>query len=179
MIIKRAFIIVVDACGVGAMPDADDYGDGGAATLPNCAEAAGGLKMPVCQTLGLGNVATIEGVPAAAHPEGAFGRMAEQSAGKDSTTGHWEIGGVITPTPFPTYPDGFPEELVREFERRAGVKTIGNKPASGTVIIEELGEEHLRTGAVILYTSADSVWQMAAHEQIIPVPQLRWRPMSR
>ncbi len=169
---KRAIILVIDACGVGALPDAATYDDEGASTIPHCAEAVGGLRMPACQRLGLGNIVPIRGVPPVERPVGAYGKMAEVSAGKDSTTGHWEIGGVITPTPFPTYPSGFPEGLVAELERRAGVKTIGNKAASGTVILDELGEEHLRTGAVILYTSADSVWQMAAHESLFPIERL-------
>lgn len=171
MTIKRVFIVIIDACGVGALPDAERYDDAGAATLQHCAEAADGLEMPHCRKLGLGNIADIRGVPPARKPEACFGKMAEQSAGKDSTTGHWEIGGIITDQPFPTYPNGFPEDLVRTFEARAGIKTIGNKTASGTEIIEELGEEHIRTGAVILYTSADSVWQLAAHEDIYPLQQ--------
>ncbi len=171
MTIKRAIIIIIDACGVGALPDAADYDDAGASTLPQCAEAVDGLTMPTCRRLGLGNIVPIQGLSPLETPDGAYGKMAELSAGKDSTTGHWEIGGVITPTPFPTYPDGFPEELVREFERRAGVETIGNKTASGTAIIEELGEEHLKTGKIILYTSADSVWQMAIHEKVYPLEQ--------
>ena len=167
MDIKRAIILVIDACGVGALPDASKYDDEGASTIPHCAEAVGGLRMPACQRLGLGNIVPIRGVHPVERPVAAYGKMAEVSAGKDSTTGHWEIGGVITPTPFPTYPNGFPEDLVAEFERRAGVKTIGNKAASGTEILDELGPEHLRTEAIILYTSADSVWQMAAHESQI------------
>jgi len=169
---KRVIIIVIDACGVGELPDADRYGDRGAATLPNVAAATGGLYMPNCESLGLGNIASIKGVrPRAAGRQtavGCFGRMAEKAAGKDSTSGHWEIGGVVLDKPFPVFPDGFPAALVKEFESRAGVRTIGNKAASGTQIIDELGEEHLRTKALILYTSADSVFQLAAHEELYP-----------
>ncbi len=168
---NRVIILIIDACGVGAMPDAADYLDSGASTLPHCADAVGGLLMPTCQKLGLGNIVPIRGIPTKTDPDGSFGKMAEQSAGKDSTTGHWEIGGVLTPTPFPTYPDGFPPSLVAEFEKRSGIKTIGNVPASGTEIIKQLGEEHLKTRKVILYTSADSVWQMAAHEEVYPIEQ--------
>ena len=125
--------------------------------------------MPNCQRLGLGNITNIRGVPSNKSPLGCWGKMAEKSPGKDSTTGHWEIGGVILPKPFPVFPNGFPPELVREFERRANVKTIGNKTASGTEIIKELGAKHLKTKEIILYTSADSVWQMAAHEDLYPL----------
>ncbi|HOD65901.1 MAG TPA: phosphopentomutase [candidate division Zixibacteria bacterium] len=171
MYIRRAIILVIDACGVGALPDAAAYDDVGAATVPHCAAAVGGLDLPNCRRLGLGNIVPIAGVPPVAAPAAAFGKMAEQSAGKDSTAGHWEIAGLITPVPFPTYPHGFPPSLVREFELQAGVRTIGNIPASGTAIIEQFGEEHLRSGAVILYTSADSVWQMAAHEERYPLAE--------
>ncbi len=125
--------------------------------------------MPNCQRLGLGNITNIRGVPSNKSPLGCWGKMVEKSPGKDSTTGHWEIGGVILPEPFPVFPNGFPPELVREFERRANVKTIGNKTASGTEIIKELGAQHLKTKEIILYTSADSVWQMAAHEDLYPL----------
>jgi len=170
--INRAIILILDACGIGELPDADIYGDVGAATIPNVAHARGGLSMPNCEKLGLGNIIAIDGVPPASVPAACFGRMAEQSPGKDSTSGHWEIGGVILPQAFPVYPDGFPAELVERFEEAAGVHTIGNYPASGTEIIKELGARHVRTGEVILYTSADSVFQLAAHEDVIPLDRL-------
>lgn len=166
---KRVILIIIDACGVGELPDAAQYGDSGAATIPNVARAAGGLSMPNCRRLGLGNIVGITGVPPNKSPLGCWGKMAEKSPGKDSTTGHWEIGGIILSRPFPVFPGGFPPELVRKFERRANVKTIGNKTASGTEIIKELGQHHLDTGEIILYTSADSVWQMAAHEDVYPL----------
>jgi phosphopentomutase len=168
----RIIIIILDACGIGELPDAFQYGDTGAATIPNIAREIGGLHMPYCGRLGLGNIVDIKGVPAASNPTGGWGKMAEKSPGKDSTSGHWEIGGVILERPFPVYPDGFPAALVAEFEKRAGVKTIGNFPASGTEIIKELGERHLKTAEIMLYTSADSVFQLAAHEEIIPLARL-------
>jgi phosphopentomutase len=172
MIFKRVVLIIIDACGVGALPDAADYDDQGAATIPHTADAVGGISLPNCRSLGLGNVVEIAGVPPNPSADGCWGKMAETSPGKDSTTGHWEIGGVILDKPFPLFPDGFPPELVKEFERRAGVKTIGNKAASGTEIIKELGARHLETKEIILYTSADSVFQLAAHEDIYPLEQL-------
>lgn len=172
MPIERVILIIADACGVGELPDAAAYGDSGASTIPHVAKDVGGLKLPTFQKLGLGNVVPILGVSPASTPLSCFGKMAERSPGKDSTTGHWEMAGIILDAPFPVFPDGFPPEIVTEFEQRAGVKTVGNIAASGTEIIERLGEEHMRTGAVILYTSADSVFQLAAHEEIIPVPEL-------
>lgn len=172
MQIERVLIIVADACGVGELPDAANYGDLGASTIPHVAEAVGGLDVPNLQKLGLGNIVPILGVPPSASPTACFGKMAERSPGKDSTTGHWEMAGIILDAPFPVFPDGFPADLIHQFETTAGIKTIGNIAASGTEIIEKLGEEHIRTGAVILYTSADSVFQLAAHEEIIPVPEL-------
>ncbi|MEE8405282.1 MAG: phosphopentomutase, partial [candidate division Zixibacteria bacterium] len=169
---KRGIILVIDACGVGELPDAADYGDIGSSTIPNVARAVGGLNMPNCQKLGLGNIVEIEGVPAAEKPWGSFGKMAERAAGKDSTSGHWEMAGVVIENPFPTFPDGFPKELVERFEKEANERTIGNVAASGTEIIEQLGKEHLQSGAIILYTSADSVFQLAAHEDIISVKRL-------
>jgi phosphopentomutase len=164
--------LILDACGVGELPDAARYGDSGAATLPNLARAVGGLRMPNSQRLGLGNIAPILGVPVEERSLGSFGRMAEASPGKDSTAGHWEIGGVIIDEPFPLFPHGFPRELVERFEAATGVKTIGNVTASGTEIIERLGKEHIETGALILYTSADSVLQLAAHESVFPIERL-------
>ena len=170
--IQRVILIVLDSVGVGALPDADRFGDKGSDTLGNIARAVGGLHLPYFQALGLGNIHDILGVPPAAQPLAAYGRMAERSPAKDTTSGHWEIAGLITAQPFPTYPHGFPPELMAEFERLIGRKTLGNYPASGTVIIEELGEEHVRTGWPIVYTSADSVFQIAAHEDVIPVEEL-------
>ena len=165
-------VVVLDSCGVGALPDARRYGDEGAATLPHTAAACGGLALPALQRLGLGRIAAIPGVAPEPSPAGAFGKMAERSAGKDSTTGHWELMGIVLDRPFPTYPRGFPAEVIEPFEGRIGYRVLGNRPASGTEIIKELGEEHLRTGRPIVYTSADSVFQIAAHEARTPVDEL-------
>ena len=169
---SRVLVIVLDSCGVGALPDAARYGDEGAATLPHTAAACGGLALPALQRLGLGCITAISGVPPEPAPAGAFGKMAERSAGKDSTTGHWELMGIVLERPFPTYPRGFPPEVIEPFEARIGRRVLGNGPASGTEIIKELGEEHLRTGRPIVYTSADSVFQIAAHEACTPVDEL-------
>lgn len=169
---RRVILIVLDSVGAGEAPDAAAYGDVGSNTLGNIAAAMGGLHLPNLQHLGLGNILPLAGVPAMAEPAGAFGRMQEISCGKDTTAGHWELAGTPLLNPLPTYPHGFPAELLAEFERQIGRGTLGNIPASGTVIIEQLGEEHLRTGKPIVYTSADSVFQIAAHEEIIPLPQL-------
>lgn len=169
---SRVLVIVLDSCGVGALPDAGRYGDEGAATLPHTAAACGGLALPALQRLGLGRITPIQGVAPAPSPAGAFGKMAERSAGKDSTTGHWELMGIVLDRPFPTYPRGFPPEVIEPFEARIGRRVLGNRPASGTEIIKELGEEHLRTGRPIVYTSADSVFQIAAHEARTPVEEL-------
>ena len=168
----RCVVVVLDGLGVGELPDADLYRDRGSATLQNTARAVGGLHLPTLQRLGLGNVVPVAGVPPADRPAAAFGRMAERSPGKDSTTGHWELAGVHLDRPFPTYPHGFPREVIEAFEREAGTRVLGNRPASGTQILEELGPEHLRTGYPIVYTSADSVFQIAAHEEVIPVDRL-------
>lgn len=170
--VKRVTILVLDSVGIGELPDADRYGDQGSNTLVNTARAVGGLHLPHLERLGLGNIVPVPGVPPSPSPQASFGRMREQSAGKDTTTGHWEIAGLILQHPFPVYPEGFPATLIHEFERRIGRRVLGNKPASGTTIIEELGTEHLRTGYPIVYTSADSVFQIAAHEEVIPVEQL-------
>ncbi|HEY7835776.1 MAG TPA: phosphopentomutase, partial [Ktedonobacterales bacterium] len=170
--LERAVIIVLDGVGVGNAPDAAAYGDAGASSVEHCAAAVGGLALPTMGSLGLGNITPVQGTPPATHPSGGYGRMAEAAAGKDSTTGHWEMMGVVLERPLPTYPHGFPADLVARFEAAIGRKTLGNKPASGTVIIQELGEEHMRTGYPILYTSADSVFQLAAHEAVIPLAQL-------
>jgi len=165
----RVILIVLDSVGIGALPDAGKYGDEGSDTVGNVARAVG-LKVPVLRSLGLARVARLDGDRPT--PRGAAGRMAEASAGKDSVTGHWELMGVVLERPFPTFPNGFPPDVMLEFERRIGRPTLGNRAASGTVIIEELGDEHVRTGSPIVYTSADSVFQIAAHEDVIPVPEL-------
>lgn len=163
---------MLDSCGVGELPDAFKYGDQGSNTLSNTAKAVDGLHLPNLQRLGLGNIASISGVEPQDKPLASYGKMAEVSPGKDSTTGHWEMAGVILKKPFPVYPNGFPDELIKRFEKAIGIEVLGNKPASGTEIIKELGEEHLRTSKPIVYTSADSVFQIAAHEEKIPVPRL-------
>jgi len=172
--IDRVIVIVLDSVGVGALPDAADYGDQDplSNTLANTAQAVGGLHLPNLQRLGLGNILPVKGVPPAERPTGAYGRMAEASKGKDSTVGHWEIAGLCSQKPLPTYPDGFPPEIMDDFEERIGRQTLGNYPASGTVIIQDLGDEHVRTGYPIVYTSADSVFQIAAHEKVIPLEEL-------
>jgi phosphopentomutase len=168
---NRVILIVLDSVGIGELPDAHAYGDRGSDTLGNISRRVP-LRLPALGSLGLARVARVDGMAAVDRPLGAFGRMAEQSAGKDSVTGHWEIAGIVLPKAFPTFPNGFPRELIDTFEARIGRQTIGNKAASGTVIIDELGAEHIRTGNPIVYTSADSVFQIAAHEEIIPVREL-------
>jgi phosphopentomutase len=170
--IDRVVLIVLDSCGCGAAPDAKSYGDDGANTLGNMSVRVGGLTLPHLQGLGLGHLTTILGVPPVAAPRAAFGKMREASAGKDTTTGHWEMSGLQVDTAFPTFPHGFPAELMRRFEQQIGRGTLGNKTASGTEILDELGPEHMKTGKPIIYTSADSVFQIAAHEEIIPVAEL-------
>ena len=165
--IARLVLIVLDGVGVGEAPDAARYGDAGSNTLGNTARAVGGLALPNLGALGLGNLTEVAGVPPVARPGGAFGRMRERSAGKDTTTGHWELAGLRLEKPFPTYPHGFPPELIRRFEEAIGREVIGNKPASGTAILDELGPLHMETGRPIVYTSADSVFQIAAHEEVI------------
>lgn len=168
----RTALIVLDGIGVGELPDAARFGDEGSNTLRNTALAVGGLDLPNLGRLGLGHILDLPGVPPDPAPIGCYGRMAEQAAGKDTTTGHWELAGVILDRPFPVYPNGFPMEVIAAFTAAIGRDVLGNKPASGTVIIDELGEEHMRTGKPIVYTSADSVFQIAAHEEVIPVEQL-------
>lgn len=168
----RIILIVLDSVGIGALPDAADFGDAGSNTLGNTARAVGGLNLPHLGRLGLGHLTDILGVPPDPSPLGAFGRMAEVSAGKDTTVGHWEMMGVPSPRPLPTYPHGFPPDLIHRFEEAIGRATLGNFPASGTEIIKKLGEEHMRTGKPIVYTSADSVFQVAAHEEVIPIAEL-------
>ena len=172
---KRAIIIVLDSVGIGALPDAADFGDAGSNTLVNIKKARPETSLPNLCALGLGNIQgeEIEYLGKADAPKGAFGKMGEMSIGKDTTTGHWEIAGIITKEPFPTYTEnGFPAEVIKAFEEAIGTKCIGNYAASGTVIIQDLGPEHMKTGYPIVYTSADSVFQIAAHEEVIPVEKL-------
>jgi phosphopentomutase len=168
---SRVILVVLDSLGVGEMPDAADYGDQGSNTLGHIARRVR-LEIPALGSLGLSRILDVPGAPPVPDPAAAFGRMAERSPGKDSVTGHWELMGLTMDRPFPVYPHGFPDEIIREFERRIGRPSIGNLVASGTVIIEQLGAEHMRTGSPIVYTSADSVFQIAAHEDVIPVPEL-------
>ena len=171
-IFKRTVVIVLDGVGIGALPDAADYGDAEAATLPHVAGAVGGLHLPVLQGFGLGNICSLAGVPAVSRPQAAWGKMAQRCAGKDSVSGHWEISGYVHPRPFATFPQGFPPEIIEKFSRLAGCQPLGNIAASGTEIIHRLGEEHLATRRPIIYTSSDSVFQIAAHEEILPPAQL-------
>ena len=168
----RACVIVLDAVGAGALPDADRYGDVGSDTLGNVARAVGGLDLPNMEALGLGNVEPLAGCPPQPGAPAVAGRLVERSKGKDTTTGHWELMGVVTAQAFPTYPHGFPHDVIDPFMHRTGRGVIGNRPASGTEIIQELGEEHQRTGKWIVYTSADSVFQIAAHEETVPLDEL-------
>ncbi len=169
---KRVILIVLDGVGVGALPDADRYGDNEANTLLHVAQAAGGLHLPNLQGLGLGNICPAPGLDPAPRPKAAWGKMAEISPGKDTTTGHWELAGLETTEPFASFPQGFPAEIVELFTQQTGLTPLGNIAASGTDIIRDLGEEHVRTGQPIVYTSADSVFQIAAHEDVIPVERL-------
>lgn len=168
----RVLVIVLDSVGVGELPDAAEYGDAGSNTLANTAEAVGGLSMPHLGAWGLGNIVDVRGVAPVAAPLASWGRCAEASAGKDTTTGHWELMGLRSTRPLPTYPDGFPAQVMRRFEEITGLGWLGNRPASGTAIIQEYGAEHVRSGRPIVYTSADSVFQIAAHEEVIPVERL-------
>ena len=170
--IKRVLLLVLDSVGIGALPDAALYNDVGSNTIGNIAKKLGGLNLPNLEKMGLGNINDILGVKKVENPTASFGKMAERSPGKDTTTGHWEIAGITLEKPFPTYPDGFPKEIIEEYEKRIGMKTIGNYAASGTQIIEDLGAEHVRTGHPIVYTSADSVFQVAAHEDVISIDKL-------
>jgi phosphopentomutase len=168
----RAILIVLDGVGCGALPDADLYGDEGSNSLANTAAALGGLSLANMGRMGLGNIVPIEGVPRVDRPTGCFGKMAERSTGKDSAIGHWEMMGVIVAEPFPLFPNGFDAELIDKFEKAVGRKVIGNEPASGTEIIERLGPRQLETGELIVYTSADSVFQVAAHKSVVPLEEL-------
>jgi phosphopentomutase len=169
---RRAIILVLDGVGIGAAPDAAAYGDVGSDTLGNLARARGGLTLPNLQSAGLGCVAPLDGVPPVASPDAAWGLMRPASAGKDSTTGHWEIAGLHLDEPFPTYPGGFPRDVLDRFARETGRHVIGNVVGSGTEIMQRFGEEHERTGSWIVYTSADSVFQVAAHERVVPLDAL-------
>jgi phosphopentomutase len=168
---NRVILMVLDSVGIGEMPDAAAYGDEGSDTLGNLL-AARPARLPNLEAIGLGNIRPLPGVPARERPEGCYGKAAIGSAGKDTTTGHWEMAGLLTRVAFPTYPNGFPARVVEPFERAIGRRVLGNKPASGTEIIVELGEQHVRTGSPIVYTSADSVFQIAAHEDVIPIEEL-------
>jgi len=170
--IDRVLLIVMDGVGIGALPDAGDFGDEGSNTLVNIAIAMGSLDLPNMARMGLGNIEPIPGVEPMKTAIACYGKLAELSKGKDTTTGHWEITGVISTDPFPTYPKGFPAEIIDKFEKAIKRKVLGNVVASGTEIIKELGQEHMKTGFPIVYTSADSVFQIAAHEKVIPLEEL-------
>jgi phosphopentomutase len=179
-LVPRVLVVVCDSWGVGDAPDAVAYGDAGSDTLANTAEAVGGIRAPNLASLGLGLLTTIPGVDAASAPGSAHGRATERSAGKDTTTGHWEMMGIRLDEPFPLYPDGFPADLIGAFEREIGRSVLGNRPASGTEIIAELGEDHLRTGSPIVYTSGDSVFQIATHKSVVDLPLLyEWSRAAR
>ena len=178
--LDRVLLLVCDSFGVGEAPDAAAYGDQGTNTLAHVAAAVGGLAAPNLARLGLGHVTPIDGVPESAGPGTAHGRLTERSAGKDTTTGHWEMAGIVLDRPFPTYPKGFPREVIAPFEQAIGREVLGNVPASGTEIIDRLGEEHVRTGRPIVYTSADSVFQIACHVDVVPLPLLyEWCELAR
>ncbi len=178
--VDRVLLLVCDSFGVGDAPDAADYGDLGSDTLGNCARAVGGIDAPNLGALGLGLLTRIEGVEPRAEPGSAHGRLTERSAGKDTTTGHWEMAGIVLDRPFPLYPRGFPPEIIEPFERAVGLPVLGNVPASGTEIIERLGEEHLRSGRPIVYTSGDSVFQIACHVDVVPLERLyAWCRIAR
>jgi phosphopentomutase len=169
---RRAAIVVLDGVGIGAAADAADYGDAGSDTLGHLSHAVGGFNLPNLERAGLGGVARLSGMPPATSPNGAFGLLEPRSAGKDSTTGHWELAGLRLETPFPTYPDGFPREVIEAFAGRTGRGVLGNIALSGTIALDRFGDEHVRTGAWIVYTSADSVFQVAAHEATVPLGTL-------
>ncbi|WP_416829213.1 phosphopentomutase [Ectobacillus polymachus] len=169
---KRIFLIVMDSVGIGEAPDAEKFGDKGAHTFLHIAEKMNGLNMPNIEKLGLSNIEEIPGIKKVEKPLAYYTKLQESSNGKDTMTGHWEIMGLNIETPFRVFPDGFPDALIQELEEKTGRKIIGNKPASGTAILDELGEEHVKTGSLIVYTSADSVIQIAAHEEIVPLEEL-------
>jgi phosphopentomutase len=172
MEINRVTVIVLDGVGAGEAPDAADYGDVGSNSLSNTARAVGGLHLPHMAELGFGYITPMLGVPRVSEPTGAYGRCKPRSAGKDTISGHWELMGIYLEKPFPTYPHGFSQAIIDEFSAKTGRGVLGNKPASGTEIIQELGVEHMKTGKLIVYTSADSVFQIAAHEEIVPIDEL-------
>ncbi|MBI5025681.1 MAG: phosphopentomutase [Nitrospirae bacterium] len=169
---ERVILIIIDSLGIGELPDAGEFGDKGSNTLGNIAKAVGGLNLPNLEALGLGLLGDFTGIKKSEKPIGSYGRMKEVSPAKDTTSGHWELMGVPVDRPFPTYPEGFPQEIINAFEKAIGRRILGNKPASGTEIIKELGPEHIKTGRPIVYTSADSVFQIAAHEDVIPLENL-------
>jgi phosphopentomutase len=169
---KRAIVLVLDGVGIGELPDAPQYGDEGSNTLGNLASSCGGIQLPVLEDLGLGNICSIQGLKRVDNPRAHYGKMAEKSPGKDSTSGHWELCGLILKNPFPTYPHGFPEEIIEKFESKINSKIIGNVPASGTEIISRLGDEHIKTKRPIVYTSADSVFQIACHVDVYDLDAL-------
>ncbi|WP_062235228.1 phosphopentomutase [Fictibacillus sp. FJAT-27399] len=169
---KRTFLIVMDSVGIGEAPDAGKFDDKGSDTLGHIAEKMNGLHMPNMESLGLSNIREIKGIKPAEKPKAHFAKLQEASNGKDTMTGHWEIMGLHIEQPFQTFPEGFPDDLIQVLEEKSGRKIIGNKPASGTEILDELGEEHVNTGALIVYTSADSVLQIAAHEEVVPLEEL-------
>jgi phosphopentomutase len=178
--VPRVLLVVCDSWGVGDAPDADSYADTGSDTLGNTARAVGGIRAPNLEALGLGHLTSIDGVTPRADAGAAYGRATERSAGKDTTTGHWEMMGIRLDRPFPLYPNGFPPEIVEQFQEAIGHQVLGNVPASGTEIIERLGEEHLRTGRPIVYTSGDSVFQVACHKDVVPLPTLyEWCRVAR
>ena len=180
MQIERVILIVLDSVGVGELPDASLYGDEGSNTLGNLAKALGGLQLPLLGSFGIGCLTEVAGVPCPQKPLAAYGKMAERSRGKDTTTGHWELTGIILENPFPVFSSGFPPELIEAFAKAIGRPVLGNVKASGTEIIRELGPEHQRTGFPIVYTSADSVWQIAAHEEVVPLETLyQWCETAR
>lgn len=180
MTINRAIIIVLDSLGVGELPDASFYGDAGSNTLAHISDVVGGLTLPTLQSFGLGCLTHVQGVPCADKPVAAFGKMAERSAGKDTTTGHWEMTGIILDQAFPVFPHGFPPEIIEPFELAVGRSVLGNIKASGTEIIDLLGREHMESGRPIVYTSADSVFQIAAHQDVVPLPLLyEWCAAAR
>lgn len=170
--IHRVIIFVLDGVGAGEAPDADMYGDIGSNSLTNTAKAVGGLNLPNLEEYGLGRITPMEGVSAVDPAKGSFGKLTPCSSGKDSVTGHWELMGIYLKEPFPVFPEGFPPEVIQKFKELTGLDVLANKPASGTAVIQEYGEEHMRTGKPIVYTSADSVFQIAAHEDIIPIEKL-------
>ena len=168
---KRVFLIVLDSFGIGAMPDSESFGDVGVNTLAACATSPK-LNIPNMIAAGLGNIDGVECLPKAESPIGAYARLKEASMGKDTTIGHWEIAGIVSENPLPTYPDGFPEEVLAPFRAATGRGVLANAPWSGTAVLDEFGEEHMKTGDLIVYTSADSVFQIAAHEEIVPLEKL-------